>query len=697
MNWSPFPLLRIALLLAAGIFTFEFFGWQMMYAGPLFIVCCILYLIYEQLPVTNPGRKSLLSGALLLSIVFLTGGLRLCLKNKELDDTLAILESSEPIVIHGRISERLKSETKIKFCIEVDYVSKDGVNTIPCRSDLIAVFDGTDSMAAKYVRGNHLYLHTATRQVRKNSNPLAFDYSYYLRTKGIVLQTFVKPGTHKADILTGDSFFYSMANHVTNFAKTAFARYLVNDEQKGTAESIMLGDRFLLTENLYQAYSDTGAIHVLSVSGLHVAIFISIFIWLFSRIPDSSFTIKASKLIFLLTITWFYVVLTGIGPSVTRSGIMVSVYLIGKALDRNTSNYNILAASAVAMLFWDPMYLFQVSFQFSYISLLSILYFQPLFKSLFLTKNRVAAFVWDLIIVSVAAQVMIYPFTTYYFHQFPVYFALSGIFAVPLVTIIIYVGTLLVAAEYLMPKINMVIAPVFRFLIDLLNQLIQRVSDLPHAKLEDLWISQDGLLLMVFFIMLLMLWLETRNRPVFYAMLTLAFLVVAETTIRSHVVRSKADLVIYDVGGGAIVDAYEGGTYRTFRVGDVDDANTKFAATNRRIWSACDPPPSEEAGGVICHAGKTIYISGTKEDFQTLACRQKVDILVVSGFGYNDPEDLIRCLSPHLVVLDRNLSRRKTEKWQTLQQELMFGIHNIKTDGAFSLSDAPQNLSLWEQ
>lgn len=698
MNWSSFPYLRIALALSAGIFFFEYFALR----GPAVIFCLcgvvILLVKSENSFKFNPDRKSLIAGCLLLLLFFLLGGTRLIQRNEALDNQRAILESADPVIIHGRVNERLKSGNRQKYSLGVDYLSRDGKTIIPCNTELIVVFDQEDSLSGKYQRGDFLYLKSATRRVRTNSNPLAFDYSYYLRTKGITLQAFVPTGQHRPDTVTQASDHLKAALSVSKFAQGVYARYLDNNEQKGTAESLMLGDRFLLTEKLYQAYSDTGAIHVLSVSGLHVAIFISIFIWIFSKIPDHTWSIKLAKLFALIAITWFYVILTGLGPSVTRSGIMVSLFLIGKTLSKNTSNYNILALSAVLMLLYEPMYLFQVSFQFSYISLLSILYFQPRIKRLYTSKNKVINFFWDLINVSFAAQIMIFPYTSYYFHQFPLYFALSGIVAVPLVTVIIYAGTLLVVAEFFLPVFNIALAPVFRFLIELLNTLITAIGDLPHAKLEDIWISQGGLVLMTLAILFLILWLEIRSLRVFYGLLSIIFLIIAESVLRSAYVSRQNDLVVYDVGGGAIVDAFENGFYRTYRVGAPDEANTKFAATNRRIWSACDPIFTLEGGGAFCFDGQMVYVAGNKADFDTLACTENVRLLVVSGFGYNRPEPLLTCLNPEIVVLDRNLPRRITEKWLLLQKNSSpFTLHNIKTDGAFSLSAHSNSSKPWEQ
>ena len=83
---------------------------------------------------------------------------------------------------------------------------------------------------------------------------------------------------------------------------------------------------------------------------------------------------------------------------------MLTMYLTGGVLDRRAERYNILAASAFCMLVYEPLYLFDIGFQLSYLAVLSILYFQPRLQALIKVHNPFLRTPWGWVTVTLSAQ-----------------------------------------------------------------------------------------------------------------------------------------------------------------------------------------------------------------------------------------------------------------------------------------------------
>jgi len=125
-----------------------------------------------------------------------------------------------------------------------------------------------------------------------------------------------------------------------------------------------LGYEEEIDQQIINAYSASGALHVLSVSGLHVGI-IFIALNMFLSFMDRKRKAKIVKSFIIVLFLWFYALLTGLSPSVLRSAAMLSFVVIGMVSERKTNMYNTLAASAFLLLVINPYLLMQVGFQLS--------------------------------------------------------------------------------------------------------------------------------------------------------------------------------------------------------------------------------------------------------------------------------------------------------------------------------------------
>jgi competence protein ComEC len=156
------------------------------------------------------------------------------------------------------------------------------------------------------------------------------------------------------------------------------------------------------------------------------------------------FSLKGKTLrIYLLGVVcfiWGYAGLTGFSPSVIRASVMFSLITFGQMRERKPSIFNILAFSVMLMIVIDPSVIGEVGFQLSYLAVSGIVLLYPLILRWWLPPNKVCDYFWQIVSVSIAAQLTTFPLTVFYFHSFPSWFLLANIFVNPLTFVIMQIG-----------------------------------------------------------------------------------------------------------------------------------------------------------------------------------------------------------------------------------------------------------------
>src|SRR5205814_5677401 len=205
-------------------------------------------------------------------------------------------------------------------------------------------------------------------------------------------------------------------------------------------------------------------------SGLHLGIIYWLLSLLMKPLQNNS-RLRWISAMLILGGLWAFSLLAGAGPSVLRSAFMFSLIVFGRTISKNSSVYNNLAASAFILLCIDPFWIWDVGFQLSYAAVLSILvFFKPVYNW-FYFENKIVDVIWKMCAVTIAAQILTMPIAIYHFHQFPVYFLLANLVAVPVSSIILLGEILLCCFSFLLP-VAAVIGNILHWMIGLLNLYI---------------------------------------------------------------------------------------------------------------------------------------------------------------------------------------------------------------------------------
>ena len=380
-----------------------------------------------------------------------------------------------------------------------------------------------------------------------DSFPGAFDYALWLKRKGILFRSYVGEGD--IEILKRKGVYISaLRGRWERYASAKFENLLIS-ENAGLAKALLLGSKSSLSENIKTNYSGAGLMHVLAVSGLHTGIIYLIAnLMLYIIIPR-----KGLRSFIVLLLVWLFCLATGAGPSVLRASIMISVVVIGNMLGRKINVLNAIAFSAWVLLLFDSYLIYDVGFQLSYLAVTGIVLMYPHLRKLLYFKNKFLNRLWELIALSISAQISTGALSIFYFHQFPAYFLLSN-FLVPLIPFLI--GSGLVS---LLPE-GIYLDEIGGFVLDnglkLMNTLAAIITSLPGAVIENAYIGKLDVIIWYVMIAFLYLWLVKKSFKGF----VLFILCVYGLMFLSFFEPDEEALLIYRSGNEYSVDL-TGGKY----------------------------------------------------------------------------------------------------------------------------------------
>lgn len=373
---------------------------------------------------------------------------------------------------------------------EVALQSDESGNPI---SGKVYVFAPVDSHYYNLLPGDELLFEARLNPLEPPKNPHEFDYQNYLHLHGVYAQTY----TREIKVLSHSKrSVYRFTASARNRLLRIIRQFHFNEEEIAVASALLLGYRHLVTDETTRAFSGSGAMHVLAVSGLHVGILYMIVAFLLRidrRKPQHS---NGVQVFFTIGVIWGYALLTGLSPSVTRAAVMFTFVSIGYLRQHKAPVIQSLLVSAFVLLAYNPNYLFEVGFQLSYAAVFGIVYLQRDIRAYFpQSKFWLLNSAYEICAVSIAAQLGTFPLSMYYFHQFPVYFLASNLIVIPAAFLAMSYGILLLFYASIFPAFAWMALPL-KWILDVMIESVRFVQNLPNAVVEGLWLGREELLLL---------------------------------------------------------------------------------------------------------------------------------------------------------------------------------------------------------
>ncbi len=391
------------------------------------------------------------------------------------------LNNNLPHTVFIEIKEALKPTSyQDKYLAKV--IAIDGKN----KTGLLLVNIDKDSLTPKPLSvGSRFFTRGIITKVPSPKNPYQFDYGNYLKQKRIYGQLSIANN----ELLAANSKANGVRVWAVRFRESIQKKLQTHAftlNQLAIINALILGQRQGIEKEINQQYAAAGMMHILAVSGLHVGIILLLL--RFITRPINRYAWRFARSGIIISLIWVFAILTGLSPSVLRAATMFSFLEVSTLVDSKKESNNALIVSALVLLLFNPLFIYQVGFQLSYLAVFAILWIQPWLSGLLNIKNRLLKKLWDTATVTTSAQLGVFPLSLFYFHQFPGLFLLSNIVIIPLLGIILSIGIIVVALAglELLPE---VLVTSFGLIIDTLNRFIAWVASLEAFVIKHISIS----------------------------------------------------------------------------------------------------------------------------------------------------------------------------------------------------------------
>ena len=488
--WKTAPACRLLVALVSGIII----DWYLHFNPRIYLlilgISFILFLFFQSLPIFQRFRARLITGIFFFFIYSATGSLITWAHDTRNDPKwigYSAFVSEFIAVIKSEPVEKPKT-----FKTDAGFAGN-------LRGNLLIYFK--KDQADLPTPGTTIIFTRQPQEITNQGIPGGFDYKKYCLLRGITHQVFLSRHEY---IITNNQPLPVFENFLAIARKKIISHLAqnINEKEAGLSKALLIGYKSDLDPALVKAYTNTGVVHIIAISGLHIGLIY----WVLASIlkPIKNFRFPWLNTLLIITGLWIFSLLAGGQPSVLRSALMFTCIALSETFSRKTSIFNSLAFSALVLLTINPFWLWDLGFQLSYSAVLSIvLFMRPVYNLVFFS-NKILDLLWKLNAVTISAQILTFPLCIYYFHQFPNYFLLTNLVAVPLSSLILF-GEIFLFITFPFPVLTGITGDVLSWLIDIMNRYIENIASLPYAVTYGLKISFPllaGLYLLIFLTLL---------------------------------------------------------------------------------------------------------------------------------------------------------------------------------------------------
>ncbi len=520
LKWMPYAMVRIAAFFIAGTLLGIYLPKVISpdFAAISFLVLLFLFSIGFFF-LTASSFRSIGLGVAGLTAVFVAGFINL-IHHNEMTDPNHLVHIESAIETY-RASVKKQPEEKIKSWkmeVAVDAV-KLNEGWRPAAGNVL-IYISKKSNFIDFRLGDQVLIEGPPMLLEPPGNPHEFDFKRFLSFRNIFHQHFIRSEQVKLIAQNQEKGFLFYSQQARLWASAKLKEFVVGEREQAIALALVLGVTDGLDNDLQNAYSASGAMHVLAVSGLHVGIIYWMILILLKPIRSLSSSTWVVAIISLVCL-WAYAFVTGLSPSVLRAVTMFSFVAIAKPFSRSTNIYNTLAASAFLLLLYNPYLIMSVGFQLSYLAVLGIVYLQRPLYNLWEAPNKFLDWCWSISCVSIAAQIATFALGLLYFHQFPVYFLFSNLFVIPGSFVVLVLGILLLIVSPIV-SIAVSIGWLLEWTIKVVNFGVFAVEDWPFSLINGVFLTTFQCWLLIGVIVSFILFIEAKR----FGYLLLAFFMV---------------------------------------------------------------------------------------------------------------------------------------------------------------------------
>lgn len=673
MKILHFPLVKLIFSFVVGILIYPYVNLDILYV--IILVFALLALSILSHSFYRKDKFKLIFGVNILLLGFLLG-FYTAFTHKETNNpnhyTKLNLSSEGKYNLTLKIIERLKTTQKnYRFVSEIY-----AVNGKKCSGKTILNFSKNEPVK-KIEYGDIIKLEATYYENRSSFNPFQFDYGKYLERQEIYAQCYTKSSSfHK---LGSENNIW---NYLSNYREKIILKlepYFKSSDNFSVYKALILGQQQDISADIVQDYQFAGAVHILSVSGLHVG-FILLFVqFLLKPLPNTKRG-RFIKLVAVLLSLSVFSILAGMSPSVIRSVVMFSFLAIGLYYKRETNIYHTLLVSIFLILLIKPSFIYDVGFQLSYLALFFIIWLQPIFKELWKPKNKILIYFWDILTVSFAAQIGTLPLSLYYFHQFPGLFFLTNVLILFLVGVIMIFGvvTMLMAIVGFIPQI---VVKILELLIQILNSIIHWVASFDSFVFRN--ISFNQLMMLSFYGLIITFIIYTKNKTYRNLLAAIASVVLIQSAFiyNKIVSESSSEGIVFNVRKNNLITERKGQNVTVY----ANDSIIKNLDANLGVQSYLMGNFSKITNAYPMQ--NLMYINSKKilviDSVAVFSKNIQPDILLITNSPKLNLDRVLQTMTPKIVVVDGSNFKSYSQLWEATCRKRKIPFHNTHEKGFY--------------
>jgi len=508
-------------------------------------------------------------------------------------------------------------------------------------------------------------------------NPYQFDYKNYLKRQNIYCQLYAT-NNELLEISKHKHTIYGFAARLREHIQSKLKEYKFSNAEYAIISALLLGQRQDISKEIYESYSQAGAIHILAVSGLHVGIVLMLLNYLLKPLEFINRG-RYLKMIVIVILLWCFAIVAGLSASVTRAVTMFTIIAIAMHLKRPTNIYNTLAISAFALLLFKPNFLFDVGFQLSYMAVLAIVSIQPLLYKLYHPKYKIDDFFWKIFTVTLAAQFGVIPLSLYYFHQFPGLFFLSNLVIIPFLGIILGLGIIIIilASFNSLPTF---LTDFYSLIISTMNNFVQWISNQETFLLQNIPFNLTQVILSYMFIVLT---LSTIIKKPFKSLRLLLFIIIIGQLyfIYDSQINRTQEFIIFHKSRYTLLGFKANDTLKVHHNLNDSILNLDKTITNYKVGSRIKTVHSDSIQNVYQIDTKMLLVVDSLGVYKSLSF--KPNFILLRNSPKINLKRLIDSIQPELIICDGSNYTSYQNRWQVTCEAKKIPFHKTSEKGAF--------------
>lgn len=696
--WGLVALVPVVLAMGAGILVADLTGFRSPFFWLLAAVAAALVPLFGIIWPRAGRWRMILNSALVLATVFAFGGWRSSIAYAPGQSTFFAHHLQPEDLLSGKVTSLRPGENNLRAEVRLTSLLNDSAGNRRVTGQLL-LYLPPDEKAAGLKTGDLIVFSGTPQLLRPPLNPGVFDLRAYWNRKQIYHNLFLREGADWRIASGAGTGLTAIAESWRRAWFKTFQEHLTGD-QLAVAAALVLGKRDLISEEVKSAYTETGAVHVLAVSGLHVGIIFLILRFFLVALFKLDHTRKERISVALVSVlcVWAFAMVSGLSPSVQRAAIMFSILALGGISNRRSHVFNTLAAAAILMMVIEPGQLFQVGFQLSFTAIIGIVAFTSFFDRLVYLPLRLLRGAWSAMAASTGAQLGTLPLALLYFKQFPTYFLLSGTIVILFAFATMFLGLAhgLVAGILGLDFLAEITGWLLKTVVGWQNALIFFFGSLPGSLLRPPYFDGTMAVLLALSIGLMAVFIRWRRKHVLLAAgLSFAGMIFwAGAQVQKE--DNGAMVTVFHRSRGSLVDV-DNGAGRAWSFGtQPEDQDLAWTAGPRRAQRGYTPTStlpfsgpdtlltekiSRQGDQLLLGDSRWLILDG-KQPYGSLPVLENVShVLIINGFK---PAGLptFSGESP-LLIVDGSTPFYRHDAWRESAELSGLKIHFTGVEGAY--------------